>query len=228
MKILLVDDVRLFLELEKTFLRRLECDILTASSGEEALAIARVEKPALVVLDDQMPGIGGLETCRRMKADPALAGILVLMASAPEVEQTARGAGADGFMPKPLGQQKLTDRVRAMLPGLQPRRNERAFVRLEVEATFDGPRLGSWTRDLSATGMFVLSDESPDPGSRVLLRFRVPGTERPVVVEGEVRNTVPVGAAGRLSPGFGVLFHGLPADEKTRIAEFVRRVESGD
>ena len=85
-KILLVDDVRLFLELEKTFLRRVVCEILTASSGEEALEVLRLERPALIVLDDQMPGIGGLETCRRIKSDPDLRSTIVLMASSPGLE----------------------------------------------------------------------------------------------------------------------------------------------
>src|SRR5262245_66478204 len=114
MKILLVDDVRLFLELEKTFLRRLECDILTASSGTEALEIARSEGPDLILLDDQMPGLGGLEACRMLKADPRTASIRVLMASAPDSEGAARSAGADGFVSKPLGRHELVFRVREL------------------------------------------------------------------------------------------------------------------
>src|SRR3989442_7156916 len=93
-KILLVDDVRLFLELEKTFLRRVVCEILTASSGEEALEVLRLERPALIVLDDQMPGIGGLEASTRINSDPRLRMPNSLMASRPRLQPTFSASGS--------------------------------------------------------------------------------------------------------------------------------------
>ena len=66
-KILLVDDMRSFLDLEATFLARAECRILTAATGLEGIRVARAEKPDLVVLDIEMPEMNGIEFLRERK-----------------------------------------------------------------------------------------------------------------------------------------------------------------
>ena len=226
-KILLVDDVRLFLELEKTFLRRVVCEILTASSGEEALEVLRLERPALIVLDDQMPGIGGLETCRRIKSDPDLRSTIVLMASSPGLEPACWDAGADGFVAKPIVQQGFIERIRSFLPALQLRRNERAFVRLEVEAWIGDSVIRTSSRDLSTTGIFIKTDHPAFPGQSVKLRFNLPGAAAPIEARGEVRNRILPEGETRLSPGFGVLFRDLGEEERRSIEEYIRRLEGG-
>ena len=66
--ILLVDDVELFLELERSFLEGGGHEVVTASSGEEALARLDRAAPDLLLLDLYMPGIDGDEVCRRLRA----------------------------------------------------------------------------------------------------------------------------------------------------------------
>ena len=78
-RILLVDDVQLFREIEKTFLHRSGYEILTAATGLEALEKAREYQPKLILLDCLMPVMDGIECCRRIKSDPALMGIKVIM-----------------------------------------------------------------------------------------------------------------------------------------------------
>src|SRR3990172_4252938 len=63
-KVLLVDDVKLFLELEKTLLNRSNLQIFTASSGQEALEIHKREKADLILCDLYMPGMNGDEVCK--------------------------------------------------------------------------------------------------------------------------------------------------------------------
>src|SRR5262245_21398779 len=70
-KVLLVDDVRLFIEFERLFFERAGCSILTASSGEDALRMVREDKPHIVLLDYEMPGMMGDEVCRRIKESEA-------------------------------------------------------------------------------------------------------------------------------------------------------------
>ena len=69
--ILVVDDAPLLRELAALFLARAG-RVITAASGEEALAVARLEEPSLIVADVRMPGIDGATLCRTMKQDPLL------------------------------------------------------------------------------------------------------------------------------------------------------------
>jgi len=87
----------------------------TATCGEEALAIALDFKPALILLDIMMPGIGGHETCRRIRAHPSLRHIKIIMVSARAlVAERLQGyeAGADDYITKPFDEEELVAKVR--------------------------------------------------------------------------------------------------------------------
>jgi uncharacterized protein (TIGR02266 family) len=227
-KILLVDDVQLFLELEKTFLRPYDCDILTASSGERALELVSSARPALVILDDQMPGIGGLEACRRIKSDANLETTTVVMTSSPDLEKACFEAGADGFIGKPFLQAGFVEQVRKFLPKLNARANRRAFVHLDIDILLEDRAVPASIRDISSTGLFVRTDLPVQVGQPVRLRLTLPGDESPTEVQGEVRNKVAGDAAKHLSPGFGVVFSNLDADARARIGAYVSRLEKGE
>ena len=99
-RILVVDDVQLFKELEKTFLTRTEFEIHTACTGAEALEKARVLRPKLMLLDLQMPGMSGVECCEEIKKDPELKDICVIIVTdrGNEVDRAqCMEAGCDGF-----------------------------------------------------------------------------------------------------------------------------------
>ena len=80
-------------------------DVTTASDGEEGLAAMDIARPDLVILDVMMPGMDGLEACRRIKRDPGTRAIPVLMFTALSREddiEAGRSAGADRFINKPF------------------------------------------------------------------------------------------------------------------------------
>ena len=94
--------------------------VASVADGSAALAAARAELPALVVLDVSMPGATGLEVCTALRDDPATAGIRVLLLSAgASPDDVARGlaAGADAYLAKPFQVSGLVDRVRALAAG---------------------------------------------------------------------------------------------------------------
>jgi DNA-binding response OmpR family regulator len=90
-----------------------------AASGLEALAAVREERPALIVLDVQLPDINGLEVCRRLKADPATLDIPVLQTSATFITADRKieglDSGADGYLAQPIEPPELLATVRALL-----------------------------------------------------------------------------------------------------------------
>src|SRR5262249_4506566 len=87
----------------------------TATCGEEALAVALDFQPALVLLDIMMPGFGGYETCRQIRAHPSLRHIKIIMVSARAlVAERLQGyeAGADDYITKPFDEEELVAKVR--------------------------------------------------------------------------------------------------------------------
>jgi DNA-binding response OmpR family regulator len=89
-----------------------------AESGEEALRVVNAERPALVLLDLMLPGIDGVEVCRRLRTDPSTAPvpIIILTARSAEVDRVlGLEFGADDYVTKPFSPRELVARVRAVL-----------------------------------------------------------------------------------------------------------------
>jgi DNA-binding response OmpR family regulator len=117
-KILVVDDEKDLVDIVAFNLRREQYDVLTAGDGEKALEVARRETPDLVVLDLMMPGVGGLEVCRRLRSEPRTARTPVIMLTAKGEETDAvigLAQGADDYVRKPFGVKELMARVAAHL-----------------------------------------------------------------------------------------------------------------
>ncbi len=117
-RILVVDDVPANVKLLEVRLLAEYFDVLTATSGREALEICEGGKVDVVLLDVMMPEMDGFEVCRRLKDDPSTAHIPVVMITA--LDQTAdrvRGleAGADDFLTKPVNDLQLMTRVKSLV-----------------------------------------------------------------------------------------------------------------
>jgi DNA-binding response OmpR family regulator len=109
------DDIRALVALA---VRKAGCTVVASvADGAEALDVARVELPELAVLDVSMPGATGLEVCTALRADPATAGIRILLLSAgASLDDVAAGlaAGADAYLAKPFQVAGLVHQVRAL------------------------------------------------------------------------------------------------------------------
>lgn len=105
-KVLIVEDDEIILELLRTvFSFHDNYSASFSKDGGEALELARTIRPDLVIIDVQLPTMDGIEVCRRIKADPALSGmkIMILTGMAQESDRLlAEEAGADMFVTKPF------------------------------------------------------------------------------------------------------------------------------
>ncbi|MCC7370253.1 MAG: response regulator transcription factor [Chloroflexi bacterium] len=114
-RILVVDDEANLVELVQGYLEREGYEVYTASDGVAALSLAREAQPDLVVLDLMLPGLDGLEVCRRIRQFSD-AYIVMLTARAEEVDKVVGlSVGADDYLTKPFSPRELVARVQAML-----------------------------------------------------------------------------------------------------------------
>lgn len=108
--ILVVDDNPDNVKLLVFLLRKHGYQVETAASAEEALVVLSRFRPALILMDIQLPGMDGLELTRQLKGDPKTREILILVVTAYAMksdEERSMAAGADGYIVKPIDTRKL-------------------------------------------------------------------------------------------------------------------------
>ena len=116
--VLVADDDADIRDLVAFKLEQAGLEVIAVEDGETALEEARAKQPALAVLDISMPGLSGIDVCRMLRADPATAGMLIIMLTARVQEQDVQGgfsAGADDYVTKPFSPRELVSRMQALL-----------------------------------------------------------------------------------------------------------------
>ncbi len=114
-KILVVDDSKLVTDIVKLRLEMCGYEVRLAHSGEEALRRIAEEVPDLMVLDVQMPGIDGYEVCRRLRDNPGLDDLRIIMLTSSDDKHAAFEAGVDDYLNKDLDLLNLPNRVKMVL-----------------------------------------------------------------------------------------------------------------
>jgi phosphate regulon transcriptional regulator PhoB len=121
-RVLVVEDEKDIRELVRFHLEQDGYDVVETESGEDALRRVAADRPALVVLDLMLPGVDGLEVCRRLRATPGGAvPVIMLTAKAAEVDRVlGLEIGADDYVTKPFSPRELVARVHAVLRRTHP------------------------------------------------------------------------------------------------------------
>ena len=135
-KIAVIEDEADILEVIEYSLSKEGFRVCTALDGEEGLGLVKKEVPDLVVLDLMLPGIDGIEICRKLKSDSATRSISIIMVTAKGEESDivlGLGIGADDYVVKPFSPRELTARVKSVL--------RRGGLREEVGAVIKRDRL---------------------------------------------------------------------------------------
>jgi uncharacterized protein (TIGR02266 family) len=219
--ILFVDDVQMFRDLGALFLAR-SGKVVTAADGEEALAIARKDRPVMILSDLAMPEMDGAELCAAVKTDPELSGIPVILIIASELaadHARAIHAGADDVLSKPLSRVALLETVNRFLRFS----TVRGLPRVEIDAPvrIRCGEIESWgkARNVSRGGLFVEASLSVSPRTEVALEFELPDVSRRLAPTARViwQRAEP---DGRRS-GIGLRFVGLDARSARYLDDYV-------
>jgi two-component system phosphate regulon response regulator PhoB len=190
--VLVVDDERDILELISYNLENEGYSVSTVETGEDALRMARETHPELIVLDLMLPGMNGIEVCKRLKQDAATRSIPVLMLtakSAPNDVVNGLDIGADDYVTKPFSPSVLVARVRAVLRRArngEPSRAHNTQLRVHdilIDISRHQVYAGGEPANLSATEFAILEFLAQNPGwvfSRDKIIDAVKGKDYPV------------------------------------------------
>jgi two-component system phosphate regulon response regulator PhoB len=170
-KILVIEDEPDILEVIQYNLEREGCKVVVCRDGEQGLSRMRTDDPDLVILDLMLPGMDGIELCRRVKADPVTRAIPILMVTAKSEESDVvlgLGLGAEDYLTKPFSPRELVARVKVVLrrgPAKAESTSERV-VRgaLTVDLGRHEARVGDQLVTLTPTEMRLLHFLASHPG----------------------------------------------------------------
>jgi len=165
---LVVDDEPPLVQVVSGYLTQEGFDVVTAADGEAAVTVAQQTSPDVIVLDLMLPGIDGVEVCRRVRAFSD-AYIIMLTAKTEEVDKLiGLSVGADDYLTKPFSPRELVARIRAMLR--RPRAEEhepawevRTFGALQIDTTAREVRVAGQAVELTRTEFDLLDALSAHP-----------------------------------------------------------------
>lgn len=173
LKVLIVDDLKSFLDFEASFLRRAECRVFTAPNGLEALRIAKNEMPDIIFLDLEMPVMNGIECCRFIKSDMLLKDTPVIIVTASSREEDCYKAGCSSYLRKPIDEDIFFSEIKKFVP-IKERSDPRIDVSIPVNINFKGTLTPGLTENLSRFGILLLTREPFTVGSTIGLEFSLP------------------------------------------------------
>jgi len=225
--ILLVDDVELFLELERTFFHREGFDLLMAINTQEIMQLVLKRKPDLVFMDMDVAGSRGDEICRWLKRDQGLQSIPVIMvvdSGDNEAESLCRQAGCDAIIHRPVRRHQLLSAARTFLD-LVDRQLSRVATRLPVEFACPGAEAKTnYSVNLSPGGLFVATDEVMPVDTRLSLRVTFPDRNQALACSGRVAwlNSAARGyKKPHLPTGMGIQFAQLASEQLNMVKSYL-------
>ncbi len=227
LKVLLADDVELFLELEKSFFRRAGVTLLVARSGQQAVELVRSERPHLVFMDLFMPGMNGDVACRAIKADPLVCKIPVVMVTHGGREEDlsrCRLAGCDEIVLKPINRHQFLETARRFL-AIAARSTPRVKAQLQVRyGQHKEHLLNNYSLNISTGGLFLETVEPLPENTPLELEFVLPDRQDPIRCRGRVAwvNSPSGPVKPQLPPGMGIQFLDLLLVDMQAIREFMR------
>ncbi len=185
-KILIVDDLKPFIEKERSVLNRSDVHIFTATSARDALEIHKNVAVDLMIIDLDMPGISGDQLCTVVRSDPALKETAIIMVTRPrktDIERCKR-CGADEYITKPIIPETLMQKAGILLK-VPVRKAYRVQVRTSIRAEKDGEVFNAFLVDISTSGILMETEQQLKVGDVARCTFFLPGSPA-VTVSGEV------------------------------------------
>ena len=228
LKILLVDDVDFFRDVMCDYFKRTPATIIMASDGEEAINVAMREWPGLIYMDVGMPGMNGIEVCKKIKAHPQLKKIPVLLVFTPDRDATIKeveASGCDGYLAKPFGREEFLNLGHRHLFNIQ-RRERRVPCQMTIDFEINGAAYQGRGVDISLHGIYLEFRDEITPNKHVKASFLLPTiSSKKIEVAGLiawVNQGFPRQNMG-LAQGFGIEFQSIDMDSVDIVKAYLEK-----
>ncbi len=219
-KVLLVDNLRPFLEKEASILANRGLRLLTAASGEEAVSIHKSEKADLIVTSLDMPGMTGDALCSLIRKDKELKNVSVIIICENKKAHLDRCArcGANTFVTKPFDPSVFLDKVSRLIE-IPKRSGIRVLIKVSVKGELKSESFFCTSVNISTAGILLEMDRTLSKGDHINCSFFIPGSES-IMADCEVMRVAP---SSQGISQCGVKFLDLSPDHKSAIDTFVRK-----
>lgn len=219
-KILIVDDIRTYIDQEKGILGRADFRIFTATSGEEALKIHKAEKVDLIIADLNMPGIGGDKLCSLIRNDEELkqvSFIIVCAGGKSDMERYSR-CKANSYITKPVTPAGLLEKVGQLLD-IPERKSYRVLLKVTVTGKSLNDSFFCSSQNISTSGLLIETERALEKGDKISCSFFLPNAER-IVADAEVVRIV---RKSNHTLQYGVRYVNIGPSYKAAIEGFVNK-----
>jgi CheY-like chemotaxis protein/Tfp pilus assembly protein PilZ len=226
-KILLSDNVELFMMLENTVFNRREFELITARCGQDILKLAKKEKPELIFMNQFMPDINGDLCCREIKGDDISAKIPVILVVPDTLKENAekyKESGCNDILYKPIKRNVFLAVTRKYLCFLE-RVDDRFNARMKIKyCIMDQEIHYSYSVDMNSGGLFLETENPPMVNTPLDLEFQLPDSDS--LIRCKARGAWINGPKERRKPklpaGIGIEFLDISSQDKYAINEYIR------
>ncbi len=217
-KVLLINPSRDSLVTYRTILGRDDLKIFTATTAEEGLMIHRREKADLLLLELDLPDMGGDELCARIREEHELrkVSVIIICRDLPDEIVRADNCGANARLVRPFKLAQLDECVGKLL-AVRARQDCRVLVKVQVSGERGAGTLIGTTRNISLTGLMIESDELLSVGDRISCTFLLPDANR-ITTTGEVIRAT---RKARMLNQYGIRFISLDPESRAAIECFI-------
>lgn len=220
-KILIVDDLKPFIEQEKSILSRADFQVFTASSGKEAVEIHKSERMDLIVADLDMPEMPGDELSQAIRDDKSLKKVSIIIVCtkrASDIERCAR-CGANAYITRPIKADELLKKVHSFLD-VPLRKDIRVLIKVSVRGKFESEPFFCTSQDISKSGILIETEKTLAKGDIVMCSFFLPDEER-IVADCEVMRVQKAGGSSLYR--YGAKFLNLEPEYELIIDRYVKK-----
>jgi uncharacterized protein (TIGR02266 family) len=230
-KILIADDVEIFLMLEKTVFNRDEFEVITARSGHSMLKVIKESEPDLVFMNLRMPEINGDDCCRIVKEDERVRHIPIVIVTDGDREEDlekCRQSGCDDILLKPIKRHDFMS-ITGKFLYVKERADERCKTRLLIHYSVNSSNsFSDFTIDLNSGGLFLETSNPPTIDAPIEVKFKLP-TYGPTIrckAKGAWVNEAKNRKKPDLPAGIGLQFLDLPPSDMNAIRNYISSVSN--
>lgn len=218
-KILVAPELKGLIEKERNISKRTDYRVFTAASGQEALRVHRIKKADLIIVDLDMPDMGGDELASRIKKDKRLRKTFVILLCRNRRADIKRceNSRADFFFTKPVNASLLLNKVRQVLD-IKERGSVRIPLRITIVAS-SRKTFSCYAYNVSTTGILIETDEVLHTDDSVACLFCI-SDRNEIIVKGKV---VRVKIRANEAYQYGIDFSDLSSNSYAAIEAFVNK-----